>query len=86
MGPRRQALPLGGQVVQGPASRAQVESLMGSGAFNGATFTEVGGIGTGGGLPGGAFSCSYDGPRFKHGGKTLQATVTVACNGTGVCP
>ena len=67
-----------GQVVAGSASYATVKSKMGSG-FGGSEFSLVGGVGTGSNLPAGVYTCSYDGPRFRSGGKTLQATVTVAC-------
>jgi len=69
-----------GQVVSGSASYTTVKNDMGS-AFASATFTLVS-PGSGGGLPAGVISCSYDGPRFKKSGKTLQATVTINCKGT----
>jgi len=67
-----------GQVVNGSASYATVKSKMGS-LFAGAEFSLVGGVGTASNLPAGVYTCSYDGPRFRSGGKTLEATVTVAC-------
>ena len=71
-----------GQPVVGPASVNQVKSKMGTGAFNSATFTLVGGPGSDSTLPAGVITCSYDGPRFQSGGKTLEATITVACTGS----
>ena len=71
-----------GQVYAGSASRSEVESLMGS-SFSNATFTVVGGPGSDSNIPG--FTCSYDGPRFHHAGKTLQATITIVCQ-SGTCP
>lgn len=71
-----------GQPVVGPASVNQVKSKMGAGAFNSATFTLVGGPGSDSTLPAGVITCSYDGPRFQSGGKTLEATITVACTGS----
>jgi len=59
-----------------------VKSKMGTGAFNSATFTLVGGPGSDSTLPAGVITCSYDGPRFQSGGKTLEATITVACTGS----
>lgn len=70
-----------GQPVVGPATVNQVKSKMGT-AFNSATFTLVGGPGSDSTLPAGVITCSYDGPRFQSGGKTLQATITVACTGS----
>lgn len=69
-----------GQVVAGQASYATVKSDMG-GAFSSATFTLVGGAGSASNLPAGVVQCSYDGPRFKKGGSTLQATITINCKG-----
>jgi len=69
-----------GQVVAGPASYATVKSYMGSG-FAAAVFSIVGGAGSSSILPPGTVQCSYDGPRFKKSGKTLQATVTINCKG-----
>ena len=71
-----------GQPVVGPASVNQVKSKMGTAAFNSATFTLVGGPGSDSTLPAGVITCSYDGPRFQSGGKTLEATITVACTGS----
>lgn len=71
-----------GQPVVGPASVNQVKSEMGAGAFNSATFTLVGGPGSDSSLPAGVITCSYDGPRFQSAGKTLEATITVACTGS----
>lgn len=70
-----------GQVVVGGASRATVKSYMGA-AFNGASFTVVGGPGGASNLPYGVINCPYDGPRFKYHGQTLRATVTINCTGT----
>jgi hypothetical protein len=67
-----------GHVVDGAASYDTVKNEMGS-AFAGATFSLVGGVGTASNLPAGVYTCSYDGPRFRKGSETLQATVTVAC-------
>jgi hypothetical protein len=71
-----------GQPVVAPASVNQVKSKMGTGAFNSATFTLVGGPGSDSTLPAGVITCTYDGPRFQSGGKTLEATITVACTGS----
>ncbi len=71
-----------GQPVVGPATVNQVKSKMGTAAFNSATFTLVGGPGSDSTLPAGVITCSYDGPRFQSAGKTLQATITVACTGS----
>ena len=71
-----------GQPVVGPASVNQMKSEMGAAAFNSATFTLVGGPGSDSTLGGGVITCSYDGPRFQSGGKTLEATITVACTGS----
>ncbi len=71
-----------GRVYEGGVSRAQVQSAMGS-SFANATFVLVGGPGSDSGVPG--FTCSYDGPRFHHAGKTLQATITLVCQ-SGNCP
>jgi hypothetical protein len=71
-----------GQVYVGDASRTQVKTLMGS-SFANATFVLVGGPGSDSNVPG--FTCSYDGPRFHHAGKTLQATITIVCT-SGNCP
>jgi hypothetical protein len=71
-----------GQPVVGPASVNDVKSKMGTGAFNGATFTLVGGPGSDSSLGPGVVTCSYDGPRFQSGGETLEATITVACTGS----
>ena len=71
-----------GQPVVGPASVNQVKSEMGAAAFDSATFTLVGGPGSDSTLPPGVITCSYDGPRFQSGGKTLEATITVACTGS----
>jgi hypothetical protein len=70
-----------GQVVTGSASYATVKSDMGS-AFASANFVLASGPSSGYGIPSGDIECSYDGPRFKKGGKTLQATVSVICKGT----
>jgi hypothetical protein len=70
-----------GQVVAGSASYSAVKSSMGSG-FAGATFNLVGGIGTASNLPSNVITCSYDGPRYRKSGKTLEATVTTACQTT----
>ena len=69
-----------GQVVSGSASYATVKSDMGSG-FSAAVFSLVGGAGSASNLPAGVVQCSYDGPRFKKSGKTLEATVTINCKG-----
>ena len=71
-----------GQPVVGPASVNQMKNEMGTAAFNSATFTLVGGPGSDSTLPAGVITCSYDGPRFQSGGKTLEATITVACTGS----
>jgi len=71
-----------GQTVVAPASVNQVKAKMGTAAFNSATFTLVGGPGSDSTLPGGVITCSYDGPRFQSAGKTLEATITVACTGS----
>ncbi len=71
-----------GQTVVAPASVNQVKTKMGTGAFNSATFTLVGGPGSDSTLPAGVITCSYDGPRFQSAGKTLEATITVACIGS----
>jgi hypothetical protein len=71
-----------GQPVVSPASVDQVKTAMGTGAFNSATFTLVGGPGSDSTLPAGVITCSYDGPRFQSAGKTLEATITVACTGS----
>jgi len=67
-----------GHVVVGSAPRSVVKSYMGS-AFANATFTVVGGPGGGSALPANVITCPYDGPRFRNGGRTLQATVTINC-------
>jgi hypothetical protein len=71
-----------GQPVVAPASVNQVKSKMGAAAFNSATFTLVGGPGSDSTMGAGVITCSYDGPRFQSGGKTLEATITVACTGS----
>ena len=71
-----------GQPDIGPASVNQMKSEMGAAAFNSATFTLVGGPGSDSTLGSGVITCSYDGPRFQSGGKTLEATITVACTGS----
>ena len=65
-----------GQPVTPSATRAQVKASMGA-AFTNAQFKVVGGPGSG--PANGFMSCSYDGPRYAKGGKTLQATVNIAC-------
>jgi len=74
-----------GGIPQTPsASYAAVKSSMG-GAFAGAKFKIVGGPGSDSSLPGGTFTCSYDGPSYRHGSQTLSATITIVCTGSS-CP
>jgi hypothetical protein len=71
-----------GQLVVAPAAVNQVKSKMGAAAFNSATFSLIGGPGSDSTLPAGVITCSYDGPGFQSAGKTLKATITVACTGS----
>jgi hypothetical protein len=64
-------------------SLSTIKSAMGgTAAFNAATFSVPNGTtgeGTGGGLPSGVISCSYDSPEFTYDGQPAVAQVTIAC-------
>jgi hypothetical protein len=65
-----------------PASVNQVKTAMGAAAFDSATFGLVGSPGSDSTLGAGVITCSYNGPNFESAGKTLSATITVACTGS----
>jgi hypothetical protein len=71
-------------VVVGSAPYATVKSYMGS-HFADAIFTAVGSPGTSSQLGPNILQCVYDGPRFHHSGKTLEATVVVNCTKGAAC-
>lgn len=73
-----------GQVVVGSAPYATVKSYMGS-SFGDAIFTSIGSPGTSSQLGLNIIQCTYDGPRFHHSGKTMEATVVVNCTKGAAC-
>lgn len=71
-------------VVVGSAPYATVKSYMGS-AFADANFTLLGSPGTSSQLGPNIIQCSYDGPRFHHSGKNMEATIVVNCTKGAAC-
>jgi hypothetical protein len=71
-------------VVVGSAPYATVKSYMGS-SFGDAIFTSIGSPGTSSQLGLNIIQCTYDGPRFHHSGKTMEATVVVNCTKGAAC-
>jgi hypothetical protein len=69
-------------ILTQPTLNAIKSAMGGAAAFNGATFnvpSGTNGSGTGGGLPTGVISCSYDSPAFTYGKQKADAQVTIAC-------
>jgi hypothetical protein len=69
-----------GRLVQTNVPLKTVQSAMGA-AFERAIFTLARAPSSNVRLPVGSFTCNYEGPRFSKGGKLLEATLAIACNG-----
>jgi hypothetical protein len=69
-----------GRLFQANVPLKTIQGAMGP-AFERAIFTLARAPSSNVRLPIGSFTCNYEGPRFRKGGKLLEATLAIACNG-----